>query len=227
MRTILYFMDPEKLPRAKEEYWDRAGEVSRSIREMEDAWSTQVWKMSVDPLLKFVQDTQGPNGLNESMVIPLPFFNNMWAGVDTYLWVMAKNLDRKGEAGRVAREFGLFDPADPKRPMASEFLLRSLDPEMGVPVKPQTTPAPYVQNIPVAGLGDSIVQSGYAYVSGLLGGSGSKEKTKTRGPAAADDEEEAEEAEEVRALPAVLPTEFKIGKKVLKVGDHFSNFPLG
>ncbi|KAJ7084171.1 hypothetical protein C8R43DRAFT_318962 [Mycena crocata] len=221
MRSIIYFMDPQKLSRAKVEYWDKAGEVNRSIREMQEAWSTKVWELSVDPLLQWVEDTQGPNGLHESMVIPLPLFNNMWAGVDTYLWARAKSLERPGEQGRVAREFGLFDPADPKRPMASEYLLRSLDPEMGVPVKAQTTPAPYVQNIPVAGPGDSIVKSGYAYVSSLLGGSGSKEKekVKTRGTVVAEEEEEMDGDTEEAAptLPEVLPTEFKIGKKVLKL----------
>jgi hypothetical protein len=216
MRSIIYFMDPDKLPKAAEEYWDRAGEVSRSIREMEGVWHHEAWKMSVDPLLKFIQQQQGPKGFNDSVVIPLPLFNDMWGRVDAYLWNTAKKFDRKGEEGRVAKEFGLFNPADPKRPMASEFLLRSLDPELGIPVKPKTTPAPYVQNIPVAGPGDSIVQSGYAYVTGLFSGSAPKEKVKTRGESLAEEEPE-EEAEERRVLPEVLPSEFKIGKKVLKV----------
>ncbi|KAJ6589048.1 hypothetical protein B0H19DRAFT_1058122 [Mycena capillaripes] len=220
MRSILYFMDPDKLPRASAEYWDRAGEVDRSIREMEGTWQNRAWQMSVNPLLKYIQDQQGPRGFNESVVIPLPLFNEMWSAVDTHLWNVAKTLDRKGEKGRVAKEFGLFDPADPKRPMASEFLLRSLDPELGIPLKPKTTPASYVQNIPVARPGESIVQSGYAYVSGLFGASSApqpKEKVKTRGKASPDGEEEEGEVAEPRVLPEVLPPEFKIGKKVLKL----------
>ncbi|KAJ7222193.1 hypothetical protein GGX14DRAFT_388026 [Mycena pura] len=217
MRSIIYFMDPDKLPKAAEEYWDRAGEVSRSIREMEGVWSREAWKMSVEPLLLFIQLQQGPRGFDGSVVIPLPLFNDMWGRVDDYLWNTAKKFDRKGEEGRVAKEFGLFNPADPKRPMASEFLLRSLDPELGLPMRPKTTPAPYVQNIPVAGPGDSIVQSGYTYVTGLFSGTAPKEKVKTRGEASAEEAPEDEEAEERRVLPEVLPSEFKIGKKVLKL----------
>ncbi|KAJ7034669.1 hypothetical protein C8F04DRAFT_1100580 [Mycena alexandri] len=217
MRSIMYFMDPAKLPRTGNEYWDKAGEVSRSTREMEEAWNSAAWGMSIDSLLQFIQTTQGPKGLDEAIVIPVPLFNIMWGHIDTYLWTKAAGLDRKGEEGRVAKAFGLFDPADPKRPMASEFLLRSLDPDLGIPVKAQTTPAPYVQNIPVAGPGDSIVQSGYAFVTGLLGKPAAKEKVKTRGEASTEDGEDSERADELRALPEVLPTEFKIGKKVLKL----------
>ncbi|KAJ6482082.1 hypothetical protein C8R47DRAFT_583288 [Mycena vitilis] len=219
LRSIIYFMDPDKLPKASAEYWDRTGEVSRAIREMEEVWHERGWQMSVNHLLTFIQEQQGSRGFNESVIIPLPLFNNMWHEVDGFLWDVAKALDRKGEEGRVAREYGLFDPADPKRPMASEFLLRSLDPELGIPVKPKTTPAPYVQSIPVAGPGDSIVQSGYAYVAGFFGGgSAPKEKAKTRGEALPEEEDEDEEkVEEARELPAALPQEFKIGKKVLKL----------
>ncbi|KAJ7186787.1 hypothetical protein C8R46DRAFT_1058034 [Mycena filopes] len=219
MRTLMYFMDPAKLPQMDGEYWDKAGEVSRSIREMEDAWSTAAWKMTADPLVKFLQESNGSTRFDESIKIPVSVFNEMWGHVDAYLWEIAAALDRKGEEGRVARAFGLFDPADPKRPLASEFLLRSLDPDLRVPVKPQTTPAPYVQNISVAGPGDSMVQSGYAFVTGLLGRSAPpKEKVKTRGETtSAEEGEDLERAEELRALPQVLPTEFKIGKKVLKL----------
>ncbi|KAJ7764749.1 hypothetical protein B0H16DRAFT_1525636 [Mycena metata] len=219
MRSILYIMDPAKLPRTESEYWDKAGEVSRSTREVEEAWNTAAWGISIDPLLQFIQATQGPKGLDEGIVIPVPLFNTMWGHVDTYLWKQAAGLDRKGEEGRVAKAFGLFDPADPKRPMASEFLLRSLDPDLGIPVKPQTTPAPYVQNIPVAGPADSIVQSGYAFLTGILGTPATKEKVKTRGETSTEDGdgEDSERADELRALPQVLPTQYKIGKKVLKL----------
>ncbi|KAF7328969.1 hypothetical protein MVEN_02526900 [Mycena venus] len=223
MRSIMYFMDPAKLPTVAAEYWDQVGEVSRSIRQMEEAWARQTWRLSAEPLLKFIEAHQGPDGLKINPksvpVIPLPLFNLMWLEVDLFLWLIAAQFDRQGEEGRVAREFGLFDPNDPKRPMASEFLLRSLDPELGIPVKPKTTPAPasYVQNIPVARAGESIVQSGFTYVSGSSG-SAPKEKVKTRGAALAEKpKEDLEEEEEPPVLPEVLPTEFKIGKKVLKL----------
>ncbi|KAF7328968.1 hypothetical protein MVEN_02526800 [Mycena venus] len=217
MRSIIYFMDPIKLPYVGAEYWDRVGEVSRSIRQMEEAWSSEIWRMDIEPIILHIEEQEGTNAFKESFVFPLPLFNHMWLELDTMLWIVAQSFDRKGEEGRVAKEFGLFDPGDPNRPMASEFLLRSLDPELGVPVKAKTTPAPYVQNIPVARQGDSIVQSGFAYVAGLFGGSTQKEKVKTRGEAEKPKEDQVEEEEEPRILPEVLPAEFKIGKKALKL----------
>ncbi|KAJ7186783.1 hypothetical protein C8R46DRAFT_279785 [Mycena filopes] len=218
MSSIMYFMDPKKLRPVEAKYWDEIGEVSRSIRSMEEAWQAKTWEMSLETFLTYIQDQQGAKGFDETVTIPVPLFNHMWSHVDAYLWKVAKSFDRPGEEGRVAKEFGLFDPSDPKRPMASEFLLRSLDPELGTPLKPQTTPAraPYVQNIPVAGPADSIVQSGHAFVA--VAASVAKEKPKTRGEALVQEEEEEEDIEkDVPILPEALPTEFKIGKKVTKL----------
>ncbi|KAJ7074709.1 hypothetical protein C8F01DRAFT_1101576 [Mycena amicta] len=218
MRSILYYMDPAQLADEPERYWDRAGEASRSIRALEETWSHRTWKLSIDSVIGVLQTLAGSGGLNkEKMEMPREVFNELWRRVDEQLWSFAASLDRKGEEGRVAREYGLWNPKDPKRPVATMYTFREIELEIikGVPLKAKTTPA-YVQpeSIPIARSGESAARSGHAYVANKPG---SKEKVKTRGEASKNDTLVDAEPEEVKILPELLPIEFKLGKKVLKL----------
>ncbi|KAJ7207913.1 hypothetical protein GGX14DRAFT_396117 [Mycena pura] len=172
LRSNMYFIDSEQLSRlSKPEYWDKAGETARSIRSMDDDTSL------AGPRLP-QHDTRDTGG-----------------GVQRKGGHFSLGRgDRPGENGRVARECGLFDPKDPKRPWpARSCLLRELDPARNSE--------------------DPIVQSEYTYVAS------SKEKVKTQGQAVVEPEEregEGEKEGQERVLPESLPTEFKIGKKAMK-----------
>ncbi|KAF7290664.1 hypothetical protein MIND_01306700 [Mycena indigotica] len=216
MRSILYYMDPAKLSDRGAEYWDRAGEASRSMRALEVAWTHQTWQLSIDSILRILQMKAAPRGLtSDNIEMPMEVFNEMWRHTDEQMWNMAASLDRKGEAGRVAKECGLWNPRDPKRPVATRYIFAEIELQIvqGVPLQPKTTPV-YTPNIPVAGPNESIVQSGHAFVSGTAE---TKVKVKTRTPGDASKQVEQVEKVEQVTLPQHLPTDFKLGKKVLKL----------
>nr|GAT51346.1 predicted protein [Mycena chlorophos] len=220
MRSILYYMDPAKLPAERLRYWDRAGEATMFARRMEGVWNALVWELTVEPVWRGLQDRAAPGGLDcaESLEMPVGLFNQMWDTFDKLMWAKAAALDRKGEEGRVAAAYGLWKPMDPNRPQASarKVLLVPLVQLQPVNVAPKSA-QPYVQHIPVAQPGESVAQSGHAYLSQRS--SDPKEKVKTRGEAANDSDAAAvgePESEKVE-VPEDLPLEFKLGKKVLKV----------
>ncbi|KAJ7091324.1 hypothetical protein B0H15DRAFT_835479 [Mycena belliarum] len=147
----------------------------------------------------------------------------MWQNTDRNLWAAAKMLDKPGSSGAVAKRFGLINPDDPSRPTFQGFLsnLRN-PPRVPLLLKPATTPAP-VRTAPplsVPGERDTSVQSGHAYVAENIN-TLPKEKIKTKAArveSAVSEEigEEDDEAPEPE-YPDVLPIEFKIGKKVMKI----------
>ncbi|KAF7329068.1 hypothetical protein MKEN_00167100 [Mycena kentingensis (nom. inval.)] len=242
MRAIVYYMDPMKLARRKPEGWDRAGEASRSIRELDDAWReciarlnttrAKVWPLA-QTYKQMQQSAQSEKPAKERRKEKKQHtheFNMMWLVLDYGLWKGGAALERDGEAGRVAAEYGVYNPMDPTRPKATVQLLRTLDSQPNPDVEPKPTqttttsvPLAYVQNIPVARPDKSIVQSGHAYSAQP------KEKIKTRKATpketaepkgaleSSDSDEEEDEDQEPVLLPQYLPQTFKLGKKALKV----------
>ncbi|KAJ7668353.1 hypothetical protein B0H17DRAFT_1018509 [Mycena rosella] len=147
----------------------------------------------------------------------------MWENTDRNLWAAAKNLDKRGSPGAVAKRFGLVNPNDRNRPTFTGFLstLRN-PPRVPLRIQPATTPAPARPTpvIPAASPRDTGVQSGHAYAVESKGFA-PKEKIKTKavqspGSVVPDTEEDLEETPEPE-YPDVLPLEFKIGKKVMKL----------
>ncbi|KAJ6591621.1 hypothetical protein DFH09DRAFT_1137538 [Mycena vulgaris] len=145
----------------------------------------------------------------------------MWQNTDRNLWAMSKILDKRGSS-RVAKRFGLIDPYDPDRPTFTGFISsrRNLS-RVQLRIQPATTPAPAraAPLIPVAGPRDTGVQSGHAYVVEKKG-SAPKEKKKTKAALqsiAPDPEEDNIDGVPEPEYPDVLPVEFKIGKKVMKI----------
>lgn len=151
-------------------------------------------------------------------------FDQMWDRTDRKLWAAARMYDRSGEPGAVARRFGLINPDDPDKPTFCGYMFKSLDPASGVKLVASTTPAPLRNaeqpSIPVAGPQDSAVKSGHAYLA-------EKESTKLKGKfktrgvdgiseVVATNQEQVVVEPEVE-LPEAMPSDFKIGKKVMKV----------
>jgi len=140
------------------------------------------------------------------------------------LWDVAKNFDRQDDPGRVAKEFGLIDPNDPEKPTYTNDVFKLLEARSQTaaisPVAPK--PSPFVDGFPVATLNDSTVKSGHAFVSESEY-SKPKEKPKTRGTAISDTAEDGveegidDDEEDSQSFPDVLPAQFKLGKRLMKV----------
>jgi hypothetical protein len=145
----------------------------------------------------------------------------MWERTDRNLWAAAKDLDKRGHSGTVAKRFGLVNPDDPKKPKFTGFNMQRRNALLlQAATTPAPAPTPRAPFVPVAGPRDTGVQSGHAYAADKKD-SLPKEKTKTRATVKQDDtndddDEEVEEVPEQEFLD-VLPPEFKIGKKVMKV----------
>jgi hypothetical protein len=164
-------------------------------------------------------------------------FDEMWRDADQVLWKAAADWDRPNQPGRLATEFGLVDPADPRRPTFTEDIFRLLEAELAKQEKAAMpsvvpTPQPFVGSIPVTPSSKSTVQSGHAYLVA------SKEvhprtKVKTRSTPTVDagteeDDPSAREnvEDEEPILPIALPAEYKLGKRHLKVCTIFKNVDL-
>ncbi|KAF7291533.1 hypothetical protein MKEN_01488000 [Mycena kentingensis (nom. inval.)] len=224
MRSVLYFMDPSKLAREDAQYWDRMGEASRSIRAMDDAWSMKTWELTMDTVVASIQHLAGPGGLttvDKFDIFPAEAFNEMWRRIDAQLWSIAASLDRRGDGGRVAAEYGVWSPKDAKRPVASMYFFKELESEVRqdtkVALQPQPT-AEYVSNIPIAREGETGAQSARAYVA--TNAPTTKEKVKTRGDVSAAVTDAAKGDEPKTETPPqaqFFPSQFKLGKKVMKL----------
>ena len=69
MRSILYYMDPAKLPPERVRYWDRAGEATFFARRMELAWSTRVFHFSLEKYTS-IPRIREKSRFNGKMTIP-------------------------------------------------------------------------------------------------------------------------------------------------------------
>ncbi|KAJ7042074.1 hypothetical protein C8F04DRAFT_946358 [Mycena alexandri] len=227
------FMDPSKISwlERNSNDWSYARTISRSIGK---TWIAITSEMRMHPF--FACCIPWPSS-PEREKLPL-IYDNMWGTIDIALWEFAKNLDRKGELGIVARNFGLFNPTDPERPSCMSAIMKQVgahlserlrlrsQPQPMPPSTPEKLPAP--STVPTAGV------SGYAYLSDTQH-LRAKEKVKTKGAAlpkvaaggasGGDAGEEEEQDEEEEQLLDVLPKDFKIGKKLLKVFHRILQAP--
>jgi hypothetical protein len=157
-------------------------------------------------------------------------FDAIWNKADRILWAAAQSLDRPGDHGRVAKAFGLISPNDANRPTFTENIYKlfiaseaSRQRETVAVATAAPKPKPLVQPVLVTTPIDSAVRSGHAFISETKH-SRPKEKEKTRSTALLEEESEANEDGEFEGIetpqfPDVLPTEFKLGRKIMKVND--------
>ncbi|KZV91836.1 hypothetical protein EXIGLDRAFT_836816 [Exidia glandulosa HHB12029] len=177
-----------------------------------------------------VTDAQLLDAFKDPVLVPA--MNASWAAQDAWLWNCAREMDpkRPGAHGVVAKTFGLFDPRDPARPVASV----EYEEMFGAATSdglPKSTPAvappaePYVQSIPVANATDSGARSGHA-AAREAEQRAPKEKEKTRGDMDASDGSSlssettkvgVSDEEDGPEYPEMLPSSYKLGKKNLNV----------
>lgn len=239
MMEELCFMNPgmlkEDTTKYNVSYQQRSGRAERITLDMISTWSNEIYDAKMTPGnfmgITTVRDQSGSKhelfrGMTEDQmrVLIIPMFDEMWLMTDGMLWEKAKRLDPPGKKGFVAKMFGLYDPSKPRTFYIEIFMeeikaARKAKEDQGDKAKENAAgvaKTEYQSPFPVAGPLDSAGRSGHAYVTAK--GGDSKEKVKTRGEAnnsgATANVEEEEEEEE---LPDVLPTEFKLPKKVWKV----------
>lgn len=190
-------------------------------------WQREFGWFTITPLVKRWLNP------NEPMVQALVTFRRLWDNILKDVSVWLRKIDRPETPGRAAEKLGLGYLYQPGAPPFSRAVIpppNHTDSASTTTEAPTTTAASpaegYVETIPIATPGESVARSGHAYLSEIGEQSGVKEKVKTRkAPTATDtkaDQEgvEPEEDEEDKAwtdLPDVLPVEFKLGKKTMKV----------
>jgi hypothetical protein len=212
------FMDPRKYrqaPHHRRAIWGYTQAVTDSIS---TSWVDVISKLSLFPL-----------GVSEKQLknLSLAHFDEMWLTFDTTFWALSGQLDRPGEAGTVAKHFGLFNPADPGRPTLAKSLVKHPNPVRpkqvqvectSVPVAPLAVPLNPEQNA------TERAKSGHSYISETQE-LRNKGKVKTRKAPETGHAEAIppparnlfEDEEDAINFPDALPTEFKLGKKVMKV----------
>jgi hypothetical protein len=210
-------MDPSKYQGRPTFLKARWGDASKVVQAMGDTWQGVTWGISMWNSI--------PQLLGHPMHMP-GAFDRMWYQADLLMWNAAKSLDRPGESGRVAKQFGLVNPHSPLRPTFTELIFKSLEPSTRA-IKPATTPAPapspYVETIPIAAPTESAVKSGHAFVAeSSENRPKSKKKTKATAASSATPNEEPDHVDEVKSdglenFPVALPTHYKLGKRLLKV----------
>ncbi|KAJ7184451.1 hypothetical protein C8R46DRAFT_1064102 [Mycena filopes] len=229
------FMDPSKidlLERTSNDYV-----YARTIaRSMGNTWLKITLQMRMSPF--FTRCFPPPPPTSAEGEKTMMFYDNMWSLIDMGLWGFAAELDRKGEEGIVASKFGLFNPTDPERPSCMKALMAKVGAHLSRCPRLRSQPQPGVatHQAPVpSSVPPTAGVSGHAYVSNTQH-LRAKEKVKTKGvavPEAAGDSPgpgtgdagEEEEQEEEEELPDVLPKDFKIGKKLLKVFHRILQAP--
>lgn len=152
-------------------------------------------------------------------------FDEMWRDADQVLWKAAADWDRPNQSGQLATEFGLVDPADPRRPTFTEDIFELLEAELAKQERATIVPTPqsFVDSIPVTPSAKSTAQSGHAYLAASKDVQ-PRTKVKTRSTPTMDagteedDPSAGENVEDEEPLPIALPAEYKLGKRHLKVG---------
>lgn len=171
------------------------------------------------------QDLQNSDPIRYTQIM-ITMFDQFWINVDRFFFENAVSLDSPNEPGRVAKEFGLFDPNDPSRP-ANWLALLELQKELIY--QAAKTPAPaastkeHVSSFPVASATDSAAQSAHSYLNEAQAAK-PKSKTKTKGNAApvdaapqSDGPQSDDPGVALDDFPDTLPTTFDLPRKVLKV----------
>lgn len=176
---------------------------------------------------------------NHTMVEKLVSFRLLWDQVLGDIWTWVHKIDRPESPGKAAAKLGLghlYQPNAPPFSRAPAAAPSSNDDSATTSTSPSATDGQgnvYVEAFPIATPGESVARSARAYLSEIGGQLGTKEKVKTRKATVASDvqmEKEAPEAEEEDEdkswtdLPDVLPSEFSLGRKPMKVRPL--NFPF-
>ncbi|KAJ6620339.1 hypothetical protein B0H10DRAFT_2022400 [Mycena sp. CBHHK59/15] len=209
------FVDPTRIEWVERNSndWAYARTISRSLGR---TWLTQTNKTTMAGF--FVYCIGVRDGTFDPMLFDI--FDDAWRRVDVVLWESARSLDRRGEAGTVAKKFGLFDPADTDRHSCLETMLKLARSKMAERAAPPREPAavPSGERAPSAAQEPAVAMSGHTYMA-ETNHLRTKEKVKTRGTAVTEDTAEADMAQEEdqESLPDLLPKDFKIGKKIMKV----------
>ncbi|KAF8191564.1 hypothetical protein K438DRAFT_1590942 [Mycena galopus ATCC 62051] len=221
------FMDPAKLLwlERNSNDWTYARTISRSVG---NSWLDVTNGIIMSGF--FMRCIPWPSSPEREI---LPFMlDGMWFTVDSILWKCSTEFDRKGCMGTVGKKFGLFHPADPDRPSAMKVILQKVGAflsERGqLRIEPNEIPRPPAASTPTqAAVKPTVAASGHAYVSETQH-LRAKEKAKTRGTAvqvAETDTDAMSTVEEEEILPEVLPNDFKLGKKILKVFHRILQAP--
>jgi hypothetical protein len=222
--TNTTFIDPSKIEwlGRNSNDWAYARTINRSLGY---TWLATTNKMSMADF--FIRCIPWPSGPEREKLLFV--FDSLWRRIDIALWDFSKALDRRSEQGTVAKKFGLFDPADPERPSCMTAIVKLVGAHFSERLKLRLQPIPASQssseNTPAAAPEPTVhAASGHAYLTDTQH-LRAKEKVKTRGLAShevpRDSDLVAEEEEEEEILPDVLPKDFKIGKKLLKVRMSF------
>ena len=152
-------------------------------------------------------------------------FNTMWLNNDHVLWTLASVLDWQGKPGTVAKHLGFFSPWDPNRPTFTKRIFRRLTHQEPAPPSPTVSPAGEQSASWTYASSEERAMSGHAYLAENKEGGTIKDKIKTRGaPDSAKVElgqtftrNLFEDEDEIMGFPEVMPSEFKLGKKNMKV----------
>lgn len=158
----------------------------------------------------------------------MSMWDMIWDGFDQYIWNEAKKLERPGQAGRIAREYGLFDPRT-KRPSFQFGIGADLTPKEVGPATPapaSSTKEAEVLFLPEVGL--TTAQSGRSYLAGNTDTVKAKDKAKTKGkpdPSLVNEPkiDDIEHEDTLDEYPDFLPSNYKLGKKIVKVYLVFFN----
>lgn len=204
---------------------DRYGLVDQLQRAMHAHWTSVMHQNYVEAYLA--------NGLNPLLDQMEGFhewnfgrYDEMWKGVDRLLWDAAAKMDRWGESGRTAKELNILYPDGPARPSYIQSLTQAAARLAGLnePPPEQFTPGPAASTkedrIPAFDASVATGKSGYSYAAESVP---SKTKEKTKGvadttvqPIATEKNDESDWVT-LDDYPDMLPSSYKLGKKVLKV----------
>lgn len=218
------FMDPKKAIPQEERRGEDWGYAKTLMNSLGYTWLGIVSQITLKPL--------GQTREQMENISPTQF-DAMWKSVDNTLWHASILFDKSGQKGVSAKHFGLFNPNDPLRPTYGKYLFSFLDPANTrrlltdtlaasspiTPISPRITPFPK----------DTFAQSGHSYIAESKDTEARQtQKVKSRGApgfglqepsvqATAKQLDDTEDDSEYLDFPDVLPSEFKLGKKVMKV----------
>lgn len=194
-------------------------------------WLKVTSRVTMEYFFASVAHHMSINGADADMMEEMwTILDRLWLEIDKYFFKEAKLLDRSDDPGRVAREFGLFDPSDSSRPTNWKGVFELVGAVMTA--EAAKTPAPaastkeYVPSFPVAASSDSAARSAHSYLNDA-DSSRPKEKLKTKGTTSASNvassSETIDESDVVDSLddfPDALPSTFKLPRKILKVSKQ-------
>ncbi|KAJ6626713.1 hypothetical protein B0H10DRAFT_1998248 [Mycena sp. CBHHK59/15] len=185
--------------------WGRPYAAMRAIR---DAWLEVAWRLNMQGAYNLLGELEKGNYLGPAQ------FDVMWETYDYVLWERSRP------------QFGLYDVDDPTRPTCTGFLLRELMERLLVTERDPVRNAGSVTTAPPVYITPSqtVAQSGHAYLA--TAAPAPKDKSKTRKSsgvvhtatpgvetvATGGLDEDADEE-----FPELLPSGYKLGKKVTKV----------